>query len=94
MIVTAETGKNGTPVRQTGNAAGWLTLAASPSFALMAWITAAGAPPDSICSAAPQILPIDPMAWMYVLMSIFHVVPWLKLVSRRPATVQPRHNPN
>jgi hypothetical protein len=27
------------------------------------------------------VLPIDGMAWMYLLMSIFHLPPWLKLAS-------------
>jgi hypothetical protein len=69
---------------QTRDAAGWLGLAASPTFALMAWIAATDAPQVTICSSAPGVLPIDGMAWMYTLMSLFHVSPWLKLASSRP----------
>ena len=65
-------------------AAGWLALAASPTFALMAWIAANDAPLMAGCSAGRSILPIDGMTAMYVLMSLFHLSPWLKLASGRP----------
>jgi hypothetical protein len=65
-------------------AAGWIGLAASPTFALMAWIGVTDAPRIALCSLAPAMPPIDGMAWMYLLMSLFHVSPWLKLVSDRP----------
>jgi hypothetical protein len=29
------------------------------------------------------MLPIDGMPWMYLLMSLFHLTPWLKLVCDR-----------
>jgi hypothetical protein len=57
---------------------GWLGLAASPTFALMAWISAGDASQGMICSSAPGQLPITDMAWMYLLMSLFHLSPWLK----------------
>jgi hypothetical protein len=69
---------------QTRDAVGWLGLAASPTFALMAWITATEAPQITICSPGLGVLPINGMAWMYLLMSLFHVSPWLKLASGRP----------
>jgi len=94
MIGSIEARKKDAAVRHIGNAASWLSFAATPTFALMAWIAAANASQISICSVAPEILPVDPMAWMYFLMSIFHVAPWLKLFSRRLSTVQPLHNPN
>ena len=62
--------------------AGRLGLAASPTFALMAWIAASDSPRVAICSAASGVLPIDGMAWMYVLMCVFHLSPWLKLARR------------
>jgi hypothetical protein len=65
-------------------AADWLCLAAAPTFAIMAVLTAAvgvGAP-DLLCSAA-HATPLGGMAQMYVLMSAFHAAPWLKLVSNR-----------
>jgi hypothetical protein len=63
-------------------AAGWLSLAAAPAFAVMALLTAArgGGPADILCSAAP----LSGMVPMYVLMSIFHASPWLKLISGGP----------
>jgi len=64
---------------QTCSDAGWLALAASPTFALMACIAAVNTPPITLCSAAPGILPIGGMTAMYLLMSLFHLSPWLKL---------------
>ena len=68
---------------QACGAAGWLTLAASPTFALMAWITVSDAPRIALCSSGSSILAIDGMTAMYLLMSFFHLPPWLKLVSGR-----------
>lgn len=62
-------------------AAGWLSLAAAPVFALMALLTAAhGGAADTLCSAAPDGLPLDGMTLMYVLMSVFHSAPWIRLI--------------
>jgi hypothetical protein len=36
-----------------------------------------------MCSAAHGVSPLSGMVPMYVLMSAFHSVPWLKLISRR-----------
>jgi hypothetical protein len=47
----------------------------------MAWIAASDAPRTAICSSASAMPPIDGMAWMYLLMSLFHVSHWLKLPS-------------
>ncbi|HVY14905.1 MAG TPA: hypothetical protein VHB27_06745 [Rhodopila sp.] len=63
---------------QTGGWARWLTLAASPTFAVMAWIAAKDASPMPFCASGSS-LPIDGMAAMYALMSFFHLPPWLKL---------------
>jgi hypothetical protein len=65
-----------------GDPAGWIGLAASPTFALMAWIAADDAR-MAICASASDMLPIDGMTAMYLLMSLFHVSPWLKLASGR-----------
>ena len=62
-------------------AAGWLSLAAAPTFAIMALLTLA-APADTMCSAG-QGFSLAGMVPMYVLMSAFHLAPWLKLVSSR-----------
>jgi hypothetical protein len=69
-------------------AAGWLSLAAAPTFATMALLTAVldGGAPDVLCSAMQHASPLSGMVPMYVLMSAFHVAPWLKLMSG------PRHS--
>ena len=66
-------------------AAGWLSLAAAPTFALMALLTdvLGGGPPAMLCSAAQDASPLSGMVPMYLLMSAFHLAPWLKLVSSR-----------
>ena len=66
-----------------GDATGWIGFAASPTFALMASITATDAPRMALCTSASDMLPIDGMPWMYLLMSLFHLTPWLKLVCDR-----------
>ena len=65
--------------RRPRDAAGWIGLAASPTFAVMAWIAATDAPAIGICSSTSGMLPMDGMARMYLLMSLFHLSPWLKL---------------
>jgi hypothetical protein len=65
---------------QRRDAAVWLGLAASPTFALMAWISANHGE-ATMCSPALGVLPIGGMAWMYLLMSLFHLSPWLRLAS-------------
>ena len=66
-------------------AAGWLGLAAAPTFALMALLTGVlgGGPMDMHCSAAHDASPLSGMVLMYGLMSVFHSGPWLKLITRR-----------
>jgi hypothetical protein len=63
----------------------WLGLAAAPTFAVMALLTtmSGGGPADMLCAAARSASPLGGMAAMYLLMSAFHLAPWLKLVSTR-----------
>jgi hypothetical protein len=63
--------------------ADWLGLAAAPTFAVMALLTAVlgGGAPDMICSAAHGASPLSGMVPMYLLMSAFHLAPWLKLIA-------------
>jgi hypothetical protein len=66
-------------------AAEFLSLAAAPTFALMALLTVVlGAGPlDALCSSAHGASPLTGMVPMYLLMSAFHSAPWLKLSSSR-----------
>lgn len=64
-------------------AADWLSLAATPTFAIMALLTLLGGTPDMICSVAQDASPLGGMVPMYLLMSALHLAPWLKLVSSR-----------
>jgi hypothetical protein len=57
-------------------AADWLSLAAAPTFAAMALVTAVVGS-DMLCAASP----IGGMVPMYLLMSVFHVGPWLRLLA-------------
>jgi hypothetical protein len=72
-------------------AADWLCLAAAPTFAIMALLTGVlgGDPPDMLCSAAKVASPLSGMVPMYVLMSAFHMAPWLKLISSRRSGARP-----
>jgi hypothetical protein len=39
--------------------------------------------PHMLCMSMHEASPINGMALMYALMSIFHAAPWLKLISSR-----------
>ena len=62
----------------------WLSLAATPTFAIMALLTGVlpGGPADMLCLGRHGS-PLSGMVPMYLLMSAFHSAPWLKLVSSR-----------
>ena len=67
------------------NKADWLSLAAAPTFALMALATGIlGGDASGIMCLAPNASPLTGMLPMYLLMSVFHAAPWLKLIARRP----------
>jgi hypothetical protein len=71
-------------------AADWLCFAAAPTFAIMALLTGVlgGGPADMLCSAAQSPSPLNGMVPMYLLMSAFHLAPWLKLISARRSGVR------
>lgn len=62
----------------------WLGLAATPTFATMAALTAVrgGGPAEMLCSAGHG-LSLGGMVPMYLLMSAFHSAAWLRLISGR-----------
>ena len=60
-----------------------LSLAAAPTFAALAlWSAFFTAQPDMLCMAMLGSSPMNGMALMYALMSVFHAAPWLRLLSR------------
>jgi hypothetical protein len=70
-------------------AANFLYLAAAPTFAIMALLTSilGGGSLDALCSGAS---PLSGMVPMYLLMSAFHLAPWLKMISQRRNGVRRR----
>jgi hypothetical protein len=71
----------------TAGAADFLSLAAAPTFAGMALLTDIfdSGTADVLCSATHSASPLSGMVLMYALMSAFHLGPWLRLISSRPA---------
>jgi hypothetical protein len=61
----------------------WLGLAAAPTFAAMALLTGvfAGSAPDMLCGVAEHASPLAGMMPMYLLMTAFHLPPWLRLIA-------------
>ncbi|HEV7335813.1 MAG TPA: hypothetical protein VGO06_07560 [Bosea sp. (in: a-proteobacteria)] len=64
-------------------AADWLALAAAPTFASMGLLTLVfeNDAPTLLCAAMPGAAPMNGMAAMYLLMSVFHLAPWLRLAA-------------
>jgi len=61
----------------------WLALAASPTFAIMAVLTAViGGRADMLCGAGQGSL-LGGMVPMYLLMSAFHSAAWLRWIAER-----------
>lgn len=63
---------------------GAIGLAAAPTFAAMAVVS--GLFQDelaAICSGGSGALPLTGMVWMYILMSVFHVGPWLRVLENQ-----------
>ncbi len=61
--------------------ADWLCLAAAPTFATMALVTAVSGGHDMMCMSGASVL--SGMVPMYLLMAAFHLAPWLRLVARQ-----------
>ena len=68
------------PVRRVAD---WLGFAACPTFAAMALITAVSGDGamSMICAPGQGASLMTGMAPMYVLMSVFHVAPWLSRIA-------------
>jgi hypothetical protein len=70
---------------RTPGIADWLCLAAAPTFALMALLSCIqGGDAAMLCMGA-NTSPLTGMAAMYLLMSAFHLAPWLRVISGRQA---------
>jgi len=82
----SQTCSGGAPRRSAAarRLANGLYLAAAPTFAMMALLTGVlgGGSPDALCSTAGAS-PLGGMVPMYLLMSAFHLAPWLKLIGGR-----------
>jgi hypothetical protein len=73
-------GRHGVAIARV--AAEWLGLAAAPTFATMALMSAAlGGGAEPLCSAHGSLM--SGMVPMYLLMCAFHAGPWLRLVAGR-----------
>jgi hypothetical protein len=61
-----------------------LRLAAAPTYAFMAVFTEifGESPKDMVCMVIQHSSPLSGMVSMCMLMSVFHAVPWLKLIAR------------
>lgn len=81
---SAAAGVNRDSVPAARHLARWLGLAATPTFAIMALLTAAlgGGAADMLCSAG-QGSALVGMVPMYLLMSAFHSAAWLRLIAER-----------
>ena len=71
--------------RQQLGLADGLSLAATPTFAVMALLTGVlgNGPLDILCLATQDASPLNGMVLMYGLMSAFHLAPWLRLIPSR-----------
>jgi len=70
--------------RASLSAADWLSLAAAPTFALMALLTLSVGDSHwaALCSQAGRPSALTGMVPMYLLMAAFHMAPWFRLVRK------------
>ncbi|HEY2558141.1 MAG TPA: hypothetical protein VGI48_00345 [Caldimonas sp.] len=73
-------------------AAKWLSLAAAPTFGIMALLSIVLSDERSalICSSVHGPSWLMGMIPMYLLMSAFHVGSWLRLIANRRSRARPR----
>jgi hypothetical protein len=55
---------------------------------MVLWTVMSGGPPDMLCLSMYDASPLNGMALMYALTSVFHAAPWLKLISSRQIGVR------
>lgn len=83
MLLSNRTEENHSTGAPSGNALGiadWLCLAAAPTFAGMALLTAFSPGTQMICSSMSGAFALDGMVTMYLIMGAFHLPPWLRLL--------------
>ena len=80
MNASPISGKTRFFARHEVGAGNLLCLMASPTFAVMAWLSAAY-PGDAMCTAMQSVLPVDGMTTMYLLMGVFHLPAWFRLAT-------------
>ncbi len=78
----------GSEIPQATGAAGlgiadWLCLAAAPIFALMALLTCIHTSDSAMSCLGANASVLTGMPVMYLLMSAFHLAPWLRVISGR-----------
>ena len=85
----ADAGRAGGQAVAASHLARWLGLAATPTFAVMALMTAilGGGQAEMLCSAGHG-LSLGGMVPMYLLMSAFHSAAWLRLISERRGAIR------
>jgi hypothetical protein len=85
----ADGGREGREAAAASRLARWLGLAATPTFAIMAALTAVlgGGSADMLCSAGHG-LSLGGMVPMYLLMSAFHSAAWLRLISEHRRAIR------
>ena len=85
----ADAGRDGGQAVAASHLARWLGLAATPTFAVMALLTAilGGGQAEMLCSAGHG-LSLGGMVPMYLLMSAFHSAAWLRLISERRGAIR------
>ena len=64
--------------------ADWLCLAAAPTFAAMALLTCIHTGDSMMSCLGANASLLTGMPVMYLLMSAFHLAPWLRVISGRP----------
>lgn len=63
--------------------AGWLCLAAAPTFGIMALLSCIQGSNAAMLCMGGNASPLTGMPAMYLLMSAFHLAPWLRAISGR-----------